>query len=246
MNPLVPVFALVGLLSGPTLHHLAVRAGAREPFGAGLPACESCGAVRPVSRWFAGPCRTCGSVPRRREWVVGGLAAAAAAGAVLVSGGEWTLPAHLVLAAVTVVLVITDIDHKLIPNRILYPGIATAIVLLAGGAVVEGELGSLWRGVVSGGAYFAVLYLVALVARGGFGFGDVKLAFLLGLFTGFASLRVFLMAVFFTGVIGGIPAIVLLLSGRRGARSEMPYGPAMIAGAWAALVWGESFATLYL
>jgi leader peptidase (prepilin peptidase)/N-methyltransferase len=246
VDPLLPVFALIGFLSGPALHHLAVRAGAREPFGRGLPACESCGTVRPVSRWFARPCLTCGAGPRSREWIVATLAAAAGAGAVLVADTGWTLPGYVVFAGVTVVLVVTDIDHKLIPNRILYPGTLAAGVLLAAGSAIDGELGSLWRGLGAGAAYFAVLYLVAVVARGGFGFGDVKLAFLLGLFTGFASFRVFLLAVFFTGVFGGVPAIVLLLSGRRGARSEMPYGPAMIAGAWVALLWGESFASLYL
>lgn len=178
--------------------------------------------------------------------MVAALAAAGGAGAVAVAGVGWTLPAHLVFAGVTVVLIVTDIDHKLIPNRILYPGTVVAALLLALGSAIEGELGSLWTGLGAGAAYFAVLYLVAIVARGGFGFGDVKLAFLLGLFTGFASFRVFLLAVFFTGVIGGVPAIVLLLSGRRGARSEMPYGPAMVAGAWVALVWGQSFASLYL
>jgi leader peptidase (prepilin peptidase)/N-methyltransferase len=59
--------------------------------------------------------------------------------------------------------------------------------------------------------------------------------------TAFQSQRTALLAVFFTGVIGGVPAIVLLLSRRARGGDEMPYGPPMLAGAWVALVFGEAF-----
>ncbi len=226
------------------LHHLAVRAGARLPFGRGMPACETCGTTLPVGAWV-GRCRACGAPVRRRVAVVAVLTGLVLATITAVVGADWTLPAHLVFAAVTVVLVVTDLDHKLIPNRVLYPGTALAVAMLAGGAVVEERTGDLLRGLGTGAAYFLVLLLVAIVARGGFGLGDVKLAVLLGIFTGFAGLRVFLLSVFFTGVFGGIPAVVLLVTRRRGSRDEMPYGPAMVLGAWTALAVGESFLRWY-
>jgi leader peptidase (prepilin peptidase) / N-methyltransferase len=72
----------------------------------------------------------------------------------------------------------------------------------------------------------------------------VKLAVLLGAATAFQSQRTVLLAVFFTGVIGGIPAILLLVSRRARGQDEMPYGPPMLAGAWVALVFGEAFGRL--
>ena len=74
----------------------------------------------------------------------------------------------------------------------------------------------------------------------------MKLAFLLGFFTMFDSLRIFLLGVFFTGFIGGLPAIVLLMMRRVGPKYAIPYGPAMVLGAWAAIAFGEPFLGWYL
>jgi leader peptidase (prepilin peptidase)/N-methyltransferase len=174
--------------------------------------------------------------------VAGGLVLA---GTTAIVGLDWTLPAHLLFALVTLVLVVTDLDHKLIPNRILYPGSVAAVALLALGAAAESRLEDLLVGLVTGAAWFLVLLLVAIVARGGFGLGDVKLAFLLGVFTGFAGVRVFLLSVFLTGLYGGIPAIVILVTRRGGTRDDMPYGPAMVLGAWTALAVGDAILRWY-
>ncbi|MEX0756318.1 MAG: A24 family peptidase, partial [Acidimicrobiia bacterium] len=239
MNPLIPtlLFAL-GFLVGPSLHHLGVRAGLRRPFDGIAPRCETCEIPRvPLAR----SCRH-GHPVRRREpgiWLAsGGLFVAAG----IATSGEWLLlPAYLLVAAVSIVLLITDIDHKLIPNRVLYPATVVTGALLVLGAFAESRTDRLLPALVGGAGYFAALFLVYLVARGGFGFGDVKLAFLLGAVTAFQSERTVLLAVFFTGIIGGIPAIVLLVSRRAKGSDEMPYGPPMLAGAWAALVFGDAF-----
>lgn len=94
------------------------------------------------------------------------------------------------------------------------------------------------RALVAAIGYFAVLLLVAIVTRGGFGMGDVKLAVLLGLFMGFWGWPVLAAGLFYTGLIGGIPALVLIATRRAGRGDELPYGPAMILGSWAALVFG--------
>jgi leader peptidase (prepilin peptidase)/N-methyltransferase len=164
-----------------------------------------------------------------------------AAAGVVTAREPWLLPAYLALAVVSIILFVTDIDHKLIPNRVLYPGTVVAFGLLAAGAWLEGRTDRLVPALWGGAGYFGVLFVVYLVARGGFGFGDVKLAFVLGGLTAFQSQRTVLLAVFFTGVIGGVPALVMLITRRAGGSDEMPYGPPMLAGAWAALVFGEAF-----
>jgi leader peptidase (prepilin peptidase)/N-methyltransferase len=164
------------------------------------------------------------------------------ASAGLVAGTEFALlAAYLVVAGASIVLFVTDIDHKLIPNRVLYPATALTGALLVVGAIIEGRTDRLVPAALGGLGYFAALFLVYLIARGGFGFGDVKLALLLGIVTAFQSQRTALLAVFFTGVIGGVPAIVLIVTRRARGSDEMPYGPPMLAGAWVALVFGEAF-----
>ena len=240
MNWIIPLFVL-GLVLGPTLHHLGVRAGVRRPFDGLAPRCEECErAMLPLSP----RCPSGHRVRGRQPWTWLATAAVFAAAGVVTAGEEWLLPAYLVVAATTIVLLVTDIDHKLIPNRVLYPATAVFAVLLVVGALAESRTDRLVPAVLGAAGYFGALFVVYLVARGGFGFGDVKLAAILGAATAFQSQRTVLLAVFFTGVIGGIPAIILLVSRRARGQDEMPYGPPMLAGAWVALVFGEAFGRL--
>lgn len=235
-TPYLILLAFVGVLAGPTLHHLGVRAGVRRSFDGPAPRCETCEAVRmPLSLECPDGHRIRSREPR--VWIASGVLWVASG---LVTQG-WLLPAYLLLASITIVLGITDIDHKLIPNRVLYPGTALTFLLLVAGAVVEGNTDRLLPAAMGGAGYFAVLFFVYIVARGGFGFGDVKLAILLGAMAAFQSQRVLLLAVFFTGVVGGIPALVMLVSRKARLTDEIPYGPPMLAGAWLALVFGEAF-----
>lgn len=237
---LIPLF-VAGLLAGPTLHHLGVRAGVRADFDGLLPRCEACERRRPP---LAIRCSE-GHRVRTREpfvWLASGVLSLAAG--IVTSGEPALLPAYLVVAAVSIVLLVTDVDHKLIPNRVLYPTTALTAVLMTIGAVIEGSTDRLVPAALGALGYFGALFAVYLIARGGFGFGDVKLAVLLGAVTAFQSQRTILLAVFFTGVIGGLPAIYLLVTRRARGGDEMPYGPPMLAGAWTALIFGEAFSRL--
>lgn len=187
-----------------------------------------------------------GHTAQRREWVWSVVAALVFVGTVLVTGVTSEVVAYLVFAGVTLTLVITDIDEKLIPNKVLFPGGALAIVLLTIEAIVSDRVDRLLPSLAAGAGYYGVFFLVHLLNREGFGFGDVKLAFLLGFFTMFDSLRIFLVGVFFTGFIGGLPAIVLLLTRRVGPKYALPYGPAMVLGAWMAIAFGQPFLSWYL
>ena len=125
------------------------------------------------------------------------------------------LIAFLAMVAVTAILIVTDLDHFRIPNRILYPGTAICFVLLAAGDVFDPGAGSLVRAIAGAAIYFGLLLLVFVAARGeGFGFGDVKLAALLGMFSAFQAYRVLAWSLIITAVLGAIPAVVLLLMGK--------------------------------
>ncbi|MBW3666606.1 MAG: prepilin peptidase, partial [Actinobacteria bacterium] len=94
------------------------------------------------------------------------------------------------------------------------------------------------RALLGAAAYFAGALLLWLVVRGqGFGAGDVKLAPQLGLFTSYLSWGTLGWAVFATAILGGVFALALVLVGRAGMKTELPYGPPMILGAWIAIAW---------
>jgi leader peptidase (prepilin peptidase)/N-methyltransferase len=155
------------------------------------------------------------------------------------------LPAYLVFIAVTVAVTLTDLDHKLIPNRILFPGTGIGVLLLGGGAIIEGELGSYGQGLLGAAAYFLLLLVIALIAGGGFGFGDVKLGFFLGLFLGYQSWGVLLVGAFLSFFLGGIISILLLVFRIKGRKDAIPFGPYMVAGAYLALVFGSGIVDWY-
>jgi leader peptidase (prepilin peptidase)/N-methyltransferase len=193
-----------------------------------------------------GKCRDCGTRISARYPLVEALTGVLFVLTVLVVGVGWVLPAYLWFAAVTMVLVLTDLDHKRIPNRILYPGTAVGVVLLGLGAAFEGALDDLGRGLLGASTYFAGLFLLALIARGGFGFGDVKLAFLLGLFSAFRGWEHLIVGVFLAFFIGGLVALALLVTRKRGRKDALPFGPSLIFGAWIGIAYGLPIAEWYL
>ena len=119
----------------------------------------------------SGRCRDCGTAISARYLIVEATTAALFVAAALVIGVAWVLPAYWWFVAVGVALVLTDIDHKRIPNRILFPGIIVGAVLLTIGAVGDGAdagggLEPFIRAGAGGAAYFTGLLVLALIARG--------------------------------------------------------------------------------
>lgn len=218
MNPEI-IVALVGLAQGPFLHSWAVAVGENEALS-----------LRPLTSG-------------RFRWREGLTALLVGAAYWLMSrtfGLDLVLVAHLAMVSLTAMLIITDLDHFRIPNRLLYPGGAACVVLLTGAALVEQRADALLPAMLAALIYFGLLLAVFVLAKGeGFGFGDVKLAALLGFFVGFHSLRTLAYALLITSLLGGIPAIVLLLMGRS-RHTAIPYGPPLILGAWAAIIWAPS------
>jgi leader peptidase (prepilin peptidase)/N-methyltransferase len=251
---IIALAGLTGLLVGSFLNVIAHRVPAglsvvRPP--SRCPKCESEIRKRdniPVLSWILlrGMCRDCSEPISMRYPMVELATAALFAATAVVIGESWVLLAYLWFAALTFVLSLVDIEHKRLPNRILYPGTAVGAVLLAAGAAGGGDLSSLWRGLAGGVAYFGMLLLVALLARGGFGMGDVKLAFVLGLFAAFISWEALFVAVFGAFVLGGLASILLLLLTKASRKDAIPFGPWLVLGSWLAIVVGDAVAEWYL
>jgi leader peptidase (prepilin peptidase)/N-methyltransferase len=213
--------------------------------------CTSCGAEIgardniPVLSWLLlrGRCRACGA-RISAEYPVLELTTA---GLVVLAAVRYPDPwqATLVggLLALMPGIALIDLRHRIIPNKLTYPAmlLAVPLILLAwllGDAAepVKAALGFLLFG---GG-----IFTVASVSRG-MGFGDVKLAALIGLVLGSLGLRFVGVSAGATIVLGGVGGIVALAMGR-GMKSKIPYGPYLAAGAIVAGLWGAPLASWYL
>ena len=158
----------------------------------------------------------------------------------------WVWPAYAVFAAASVLLFVTDVDTQLIPNRILARAVAIAIPLLAAGWLVDRDAGSLLIAAGGSAAYFGVMYLLALIARGGLGYGDVKLAILIGAFTGFLGWDHVLIAGVGAFLTGGVVSLILLATRIRGRKDAIAFGPFMIVAGVIAVVWGSAISDWYV
>jgi leader peptidase (prepilin peptidase) / N-methyltransferase len=135
-------------------------------------------------------------------------------------------PLHFLLlggaSLLLVALAASDAATMLLPNRLMYPGIAAALLLA--GAWPDHTLAASLAGGAAGGAFMLALFLV----MPGFGVGDVKLCLLIGLLVGWPHVLTAIVAGIFCS---GFVALAGILSGRLRLRGSMPYGPGLVAGA---------------
>jgi leader peptidase (prepilin peptidase)/N-methyltransferase len=242
------VFAAVAvapaLAVGSFLNVVASRMPMRRPVGRGRSACMSCAheiAARdnvPLLSWalLRGRCRHCTTRIPARYPAVEATSAVLVAGCVLRFGvTPYSLLASL-FCLVLVALSAIDLEHRIVPNRIVLP--AAIVGLVARTALdpsIEWLLGAL------GASLF--LLVAALAYPQGLGMGDVKLALLLGAMLG-RGVAVALMIGFVAAL---IPTIVLFVRHRSGARKmAIPLVPFLALGALVTLFWGDALLDRYL
>jgi leader peptidase (prepilin peptidase) / N-methyltransferase len=237
---------LFGLAIGSFLNVVIVRVPEGRSLWHPRSACPGCSAQLawhdniPVLSflWLRGRCRKCGMRISRRYPIVEGVTAAALAAAYVAFGSTGDFIVAAVLLATLVVVTAIDLQHQLIPDVITLPGIPVGLVAnLAIGHV--SWLDSV-IGIVVGGGLFLV---IILVSRGGMGGGDMKLGAMLGAFLGWKAL---LFALFAAIVLGGVVGAAALVSGLRGRKDPIPFGPFLAAGGAMALFCGERIVDWWL
>ena len=187
--------------------------------------------------WYRGRCPDCDQRLPIRVILLPPASALVFALAALASD-EWgpTILGGL-FAAIFLALMTTDLERRLIPNRIVYPAILLAMAV--SWAWPDRGVGQAFAG---GGLALAIMLIVYIVSLGRFGFGDVKMATLMGFAAGFPAMTV---GLFLTAISAGLVAVLLLLTGVMRRGQYIPYGPFIALGAIISLFWGDAIIDWY-
>jgi len=181
--------------------------------------------------WIRGRCPDCGRWLPLHAFLLAPSAAALFALAQLAVDGFGPALLAGAFATVFLALTFTDLERRLIPNRIVYPSILLAATL--SWAWPDRSVLQIFGG---GGAALVITSVMYVLGRGAFGFGDVKMSTLMGLVVGFP---VVLVGIFIGALAAGayvLPLVILRVLHRR---DYIAYGPFIAIGAVVALLWGD-------
>ncbi len=247
LGALIGLCALLGLAVGSFLNVVIYRVPKGQSVVSPRSACPACGtqlAERdniPVVSWLLlrGRCRTCHEPISPRYPLVELGCAALFAGLAARFGYDWALPAYLVLFAGLLALSVIDVETLLLPKVIVWPlsvAVAALFVLAAG---ITGQWHDLLIGVISGAAWFVLFYVMNLASPRMLGYGDVRLAPVLGLALGWLGWRYVLLGFFAGNLIGAIVGIALIASKRISRQQQIPYGVFLALGCAVAVFAGS-------
>jgi leader peptidase (prepilin peptidase)/N-methyltransferase len=259
---------VLGLIIGSFLNVVVYRVPAGKSIVSPPSACPNCGAhIRgydniPVVSWLVlrGKCRDCGTPISPRyplvelatgilfalvslrfsSGIVDATTASGLASAIVL------LVAFLYLAAIAVSLFLIDLDTHRLPNQLTLPSYIVGAVLLTVVALTGGDWAELLRAGIGMAALFVAYFLMAFAYPGGMGFGDVKLAGVLGIFLGWLGWGSLIVGAFSAFLLGGLFSVGLLITRRANRKSGIPFGPWMLVGAFVGIFAGEQLWSGYL
>ncbi len=238
----LPLGAIIGSFLNVVIHRLPLGQSLATP-GSHCPACQT--PIKPYDNvplvsWLVlrGRCRHCGEQISARYPLVELVTAVAFAGVVLARGADAELWALIPFTAMLVAVAGIDLDHRIVPNKILLPaaiwGVVTAVAFRPDMLV---EL------LAAGAGAFTFLLLAALAYPAGMGMGDVKLAGVMGLYLGSAVIP----ALFVAFVAGSLVGMVTIAREGAGARKKgVPFAPFLAIGGLVGVIAGPELVDLYV
>ncbi|WP_019181566.1 prepilin peptidase [Microbacterium yannicii] len=193
----------------------------------------ACAALLPVVGWWylsgaSASGASGGSGPDAQIWVRGVLALA-----------------YMYFAVISIVLTRIDIRTHRLPNAIVLPAYLVGGALLTIASAVSGDWSALLRAAIGMALMYGFYFALRLVRPGGMGGGDVKLAGVIGLFLAYLGWGALAVGVFAAFLLGGLFGMALILLRRADGKTAIPFGPWMLAGAWAGIFVGEAIASGY-
>ena len=193
----------------------------------------------PVVSWLLlrGRCRHCGARISARYPAVELITALVFAAVVLVRGFDDDLIIELPFVAALIALAGIDLDHKLLPNKIVYPLAIWGIV-----AVLIADRGDFVEHLVAGAGAFLFLFAAVLAYPRGMGMGDVKLAGAMGIYLG-ASVIPALLIGFLSGSVVGIA--IIAREGAEARKKAVPFGIFLALGGIVGVLAGPELIDAY-
>lgn len=255
MDTLVTVGCAVGgLLIGDALEIPVERLGAHEGLERPWWRCPHCSAPAtgigrvPVLRVIGRRrgCAACATAwPHAARPAVLAVVTAVVLGAFAARfGADVALAAYAVFGVALVAISAVDVERYIIPNRMVYPTLALLVPLLVLASAADDRWGSLARAAIAGAVGFAAMFAVHVVYPKGMGFGDVRLAGVVALATGWLGLGHAFVAFFAAFVAAAVIGVVVMVASGQGRRTRLFFGPFLALGGFVAVVWGSSLAHL--
>lgn len=238
----------VGLPLGSFFNVIAYRLPrGQTPWSPARSHCPSCDAQisardnLPVVGWLMlrGRCRNCDAPISWRypafEFITAALFAACGA------KFGWTLPLipALLLVSTLVIVANSDLDLRIVPNKVLFVSLLSGVVAQA---LAYPDDWLTWT--LSALIAFTVMFLIALAYPRGMGMGDVKLAGVMGLYLG-RAIAPSLFFAFAVGTVAGL-AVMAIRGVAAGRKTALPFAPFMALGGVFGLFWGEDIVQWYL
>ena len=238
--------AVLGLAVGSFLNVVIYRVPLHQSIVKPRSFCPSCNApIRerdniPILSWLMlkGKCRDCRNPISARYPLVEGLCAALYAGAAARVGYQWDLPALLFFITGLLALSYIDVEKLILPKSIVYVTLilVTASLLVAAG--VNDEWHRLAIAAICALAWFLAFYVINFISPAYLGFGDVRLAPVIGLMLGWLGVRYVLLGFFGANLIGAIVGVTLIATKRMTRNQQIPYGIFLALGAALAIYAG--------
>jgi len=232
---------LLGLVVGSFLNVVIHRVPRDESLVSPPSRCPNC--VAPIRPWhnvpvlswlvLRGRCATCQARISPRYPLVEATTAllfVAVTVRLHALGQVAAVPAFLFFTALGVALALIDLETKRLPNALVLPAYPVLTVLLAGAAWWQGDWWAFARAAIGSAALYAFFFVVVFIHPAGMGFGDVKLAGLVGGVLAYLSWATLVIGAFAGFLLGTIVGMALIASGRGGRKTAVPFGPFMVAG----------------
>jgi leader peptidase (prepilin peptidase)/N-methyltransferase len=246
--------AAIGLACGSFLNVVIHRVPRKESIVRPRSHCPACGVQIadkdniPVVSWLVlrGRCRACRArIPVRYPLVEAATAALFAAAAVRF-GASAELPAFCVFLAALLALALIDLEHFLLPSRIIYTTLLIELVLLGTTAVADQRWHTLEHAVVGGVAAFGVFFVIHFIYPSGMAWGDLRLSGLIGAVLGWLGYPYVEVGLFLAFLSASIVGLLLIGLGRANAKTPIPFGVFLALGAAATVLWGHPIVNVWL
>jgi leader peptidase (prepilin peptidase)/N-methyltransferase len=252
----VVLAGLVGLVFGSFASVVAHRVPRREAFVRGRSRCPHCAHALsarenvPLVSYALqrGRCRHCGARISARYPLIEAATGILFALACARFGASPTAVVYAAFFWVLVVLSVIDLEHRLLPNRVVAPAFVGGWIGLLITTIATGDPGRLATAAIGSLLFGGFIFVLAFVTAGrGMGYGDVKLAFVLGTFLGYLDAPgLVLVGMFMSFLVGSVTGVAAMWLTKQGRKMQVPFGPSLALGTVIAICVGRPLLDAYL